>query len=155
MYTVLFVCSGNTCRSPMAQLILLRKIKDANLSERVRVLSAGLNALKGDEMAAAARAAMRKRGIAAGGFSARAVDEKTVGRSDIILTMTLAQLRALTASFPAARGKAYTLGNFCGGGDVPDPFGGDEKEYEACAARLEDMLGRAMAKISGLSGDTE
>jgi protein-tyrosine phosphatase len=137
----------------MAQFLLLRKIKDKGLSGRLHVLSAGLCARAGDEMAAAARVSMRKRGIEPGGFFARAVDAETVGRADVIITMTLAQLGALTASFPAARGKAFLLGDFCGGGDVPDPFGGGGEEYEACAARLEDMLGQAMEKITVMLGD--
>jgi protein-tyrosine phosphatase len=154
MYTVLFVCSGNTCRSPMAQLLLRQKIEDAKLGALLRALSAGLCAREGDAMPAAAQAAMGKRGIGAGGFCARMVDAGLVEEADIIFTMTAAQLRALAASFPAARGKAFALGDFCGGGgEVPDPFGGGEKEYEACASQLEGLIGLAMEKISGALGE--
>ena len=155
MYTVLFVCSGNTCRSPMAQFLLRRKMEKTKLSGRVKVLSAGLCARTGDGMSAAAKKAMVRRGIDAGGFCARMVDAGLVGEADVILTMTAAQLRALVVSFPAARGKSFTLGGFGGGGDVPAPFGGGEKEYEACSSQLEGLIGTAIGKISGaLEGKT-
>ncbi len=141
MIKVLFVCTGNTCRSPMAEFILKSKIKNAGL-KGVRVSSAGLNAFTGDKISKNSFVALKKMGLNAYGFKAKRLDVKTLLKYDIIICMTENHKLAI-ASFPGV----YSVNDLTGLGDIPDPYGGDINEYVRASHKIEDACNIIFEKL--------
>lgn len=130
MKKILFVCTGNTCRSPMAECILKQKAKQAGV--KLRVSSAGLAADPGCSISPNAAAALRTLGYPVPRHKARQLTAEMLNKFNLTLTMTAAHKNALGG------GKnLMTLGEFTGLGDIPDPYGGDLAVYLATAQMLE------------------
>ncbi len=142
---VLLVCTGNTCRSPMAQVMFQRRVAEtlqcdiADLPNRgVMVISAGVSAAAGTPASESAIQAMRLRGLDLSNHESRPVSDALVRFADLVLTMTRGHRHAVLEHWPAAAGKIQLL---CRDGrDVADPIGGDVAEYERCAAQIEAHL---------------
>ena len=141
MLKVLFVCTGNTCRSPMAEIILKSKIKNAGL-KGVRVSSAGLSAINGDKMSRNSFIALKKLGLIAYGFKSKALDVKMLLKHDLIICMTENHKSAI-ASFPGV----YSVNDLTGLGDIPDPYGGDINEYIRASHKIEDACNIIFEKL--------
>lgn len=107
---ILLLCTGNTCRSSIAEGLLKHKL--AQIPEGVckpEVVSAGLSAFDGSPASEEAVRAMRERGIDISSHRARNVTRDIVNSADLILVMTLAHKRMTLDRFPEARGKVFTL----------------------------------------------
>ena len=137
MKKILFVCTGNTCRSPMAELICKKLLRERGV-RTVRVSSAGLAAEPGGRISENAAKALAELGIRSARFRSRPLTEKLLAESNLVVTMTSAHKRAL-AEFP----RVFAVGEFSGEGDVPDPYGGDL----ACYRATRDALLRACGKL--------
>ena len=88
---VLFICAGNTCRSPMAEALFRHMLGQAGLSEFFAVSSAGLSAFHGDAAAAGAEEAMRERGLGLSAHRSRPLSGGLLAGADWAVTMTQAQ----------------------------------------------------------------
>lgn len=148
---VLIVCTGNTCRSPMAEG-LLKKIADND--DSVHVLSGGLFANAGEPVSENAARAMAERGIDISAHTAKNIHAAVVQEADLILTMTQAHEDLILRMFGVeAADKTYTLLEYIGEeGDVVDPFGQDLEHYRQCAAMLNDALQKVYDKIRSENG---
>lgn len=136
---VLFVCTGNTCRSPMAAALFNQAAGDTGY----RAESAGLAAFHGDPATdAAVRVMARLSNMDLSSHRSRALSPWLVDQAEWILTMTAAQTLTLRQIFPGHAAKIRTLGEMTGQGQVTDPFGGDDDVYLATALQLQSMIAR-------------
>ena len=130
MKTILFVCTGNTCRSPMAAALMRRLLEEKGVAD-VRCESAGLAAAPGEPASRNAVEAMREAGIDLGSHRARGVTPALLGSADIIYTMSPSHAAMLAARAPACAGKIRVLG-----GGISDPYGGGPAVYRRCRDEL-------------------
>ncbi|HHY10387.1 MAG TPA: low molecular weight protein arginine phosphatase [Firmicutes bacterium] len=128
--SVLFVCTGNTCRSVMAEHLLRHYAAEAGLA--IKVASAGLGAFAGSPAAANTVAVLEEKGISAKRHKARAVDAGLLAEFDLILAMTKAQQDRLRAINPAVSDKIFLLKEFPERMQGPreELTGSNEKDYE-------------------------
>lgn len=160
---VLFVCTGNTCRSPMAEAMFRQLLEERGLAHRVTVSSAGLAAFDGDGAAEGARRAMADRGLSLTEHRSRRVHSALVEEADLILAMTVSHRERLREAFPHKADRVYTLKEYGGTGDgsldVLDPFGQDDERYRSVAeemwALLEQVLHRWEREDGSLSPEQD
>lgn len=149
---ILFVCAGNTCRSPMAKALC-----EAKLAERlgchvedlkdfgVVVRSAGLEAFGGDGASPQTIQVLQERGIDLIGHCSQQVTDALVRDADRIFTMTRALKEALLARWPEAADRIDCLDPE--GRDIVDPFGGTLDSYRECADMIEQALMRRCQEL--------
>lgn len=142
---VLFVCTGNTCRSPMAEglfrHLLAGKLgcKSHELDDRgAIVMSAGIAAMLGGRAAAEAIDALTPLGVDLTAHESQPLTEQLVRHADLILAMTRSHRQAILAEWPDAASRVKLL---CRDeADVPDPVGGPAEQYERCLAQMKPEL---------------
>ena len=113
---VLVVCTGNICRSPVAEAVLRAALPDRAVS------SAGLHAVVDHDIDALSAEAAGMAGIALAPHKARQFTEDMGRDSDLILVMETDQRREIAGRWPQFLGKTFLLGHFENGIDVPDPY---------------------------------
>jgi protein-tyrosine phosphatase len=127
------VCTGNICRSPMAEALFARRLAERGL--KVTVESAGIGALVGHPADPIAQELMLARGIDISAHRARQLTPQLARTFELILVMEAEQQRAIESSIPAARGRVHRVGRF-GGFDVPDPYRRDRAAFERALALI-------------------
>lgn len=134
MKKILFVCTGNTCRSPMAEAVFNKMAKDGGITGYTAE-SAGISAYEGSPASGNATAVMNETGIDISGHRARNVTREVLESSAAVYCMTEGHAAMLKALFPEYSAKIKILG-----GGIPDPFGGSINVYRSCRNRLTDAL---------------
>ena len=157
---IVVVCSGNTCRSAMAEAMLRKALADEFGARAcgVTVESAGLFASEGEPASENARAVMMERGIDISSHRARVLNEDVVEGADLVLVMTAAHKQILLERHPSLKGKVFTLNEFAGlegelGTDTRDPFGGSVSVYRAAADAIEKAVARSVKRIGEMCAE--
>jgi protein-tyrosine-phosphatase len=150
MKHVLFVCTGNTCRSPMAEGLFLKAVADRGDYE---VGSAGVAASKGTPCNPETAAILKKRNATLEEFQSRPVSEALLAKATHVFAMTRGHLEVLESRFPEHADKFYLTCEFADipkrgmGVDVPDPIGMGRAAYEEVANLLETAIPSIIAYI--------
>jgi protein-tyrosine-phosphatase/tRNA A37 threonylcarbamoyladenosine synthetase subunit TsaC/SUA5/YrdC len=142
-YMLAIVCTGNTCRSPMAEMVfkkLLAERLQCKIEELeqngVTVISAGTAASLGCPAAENAVEIMQQQQLDLSQHESQPLNEQIVKRADLIITMTRSHREAILQEWPEARDRTYTLSN--NRADVSDPIGGPLEQYRRCAEQIEN-----------------
>jgi protein-tyrosine-phosphatase len=146
---ILFVCSGNTCRSPLAEALARKMAAERGLSDLV-FASAGTGALDGGGASEAAILVGLERGTDLSSHRTRALTHAEVEQADLVLVMGPHHLDSVRLQ--GAEDKAHLLDHFASSGQsaraINDPFGGTLDAYRETAAELEYQIGRVLERIA-------
>jgi len=151
MPSILFVCTGNICRSPLAAALWRARVAG---EPGWRVESAGTWALDGHPASANTLAVLAERGLDAPGHRARTVNGELLSAFNLILVMERGHAEALRAEFPDVAGRVYLLSEMIGREfDIADPYGGPVVEYEATAQEIERIFELGADRMRELARD--
>jgi tRNA threonylcarbamoyl adenosine modification protein (Sua5/YciO/YrdC/YwlC family) len=152
---ILLVCTGNTCRSPMAEVLcrhLLAKRLNVEMDELedqgIIVMSAGIAGMMGGRASAEAVEAMKEYRLDLSGHETQPLTEPLVRNADLIYTMSRSHREAIVAEWPDAAERTFPLST--DGSDISDPIGCSVERYRACAAQIYRHLEARLEHLEGL-----
>lgn len=141
---LVFVCTGNTCRSPMAEVIYKNLDKESD----VKVISRGLVVLFNEPINPKAEVVLKKHDLEISNHISKGLEAQDIDEKTLILTMTEAHKTRIIDEYPNAF-NVYTIKEYAGeNGDVVDPYGGTLVEYEECYVELARLVKKTVYKIN-------
>lgn len=149
--SVLFVCTGNICRSPMAEAILKNMVPE---EADIHVFSAGSHAREGNLATENSILVSRDAGIDLSSHRARKLTTDMVREADMILAMEPLHIEHVLSLDIWMKDKTFNLIRFAqdhqGGGDlIPDPYGGSLREYQICFRKIDKCVNNVYEMIRG------
>lgn len=152
MSLIMFVCTGNLCRSPMAAGLLRQRLAKEGLTERVEVTSSGIWAVDDHPASANAIAVMADWGVDITDHIARTIRATDVAEADLILVMSQEHEQMIRNTWPQYSWKVHRLSEMIGKRkNVRDPYGGSVEEYRTCADTLAEYIEQGFERILELS----
>jgi protein-tyrosine phosphatase len=155
MPSVLFVCTANICRSPLAMALFRHRLEQQGELPGWRIESAGTWAMEGEPPALKSIMLLGRRGINLRSHRSRTVSRELLQSFDLILTMERGHKEALRAEFPEIASRTFLLTEMVGENrDIIDPMGGSLEAFELTIRDLEDIFERGQAEITRRAGLT-
>lgn len=157
---ILVVCTGNSCRSVMAQGLMQQAMTRAGLGA-IQVESAGVFAMDGMSPTRETQRVLLEAGVDCSNYRARSVTMEMLEAADLILVMEEFQAEEIARRAPSARAKVHLLNTFGmsqpiegGRAGIPDPIGKPLEVYEVCFAEIRDAVERIVRSLGVASGGT-
>lgn len=151
MKKIVFVCTGNICRSAMAHGYMQKRLIENNIENEYIIESAGTNAYTGDRATDFANQAMKKYNVDLSNHRATHMEEADMKEADLVLCMTYAHKTRVLNRYPKLAGKVVTLKEYLGETeylDIDDPWGFSMEVYTACAKEIVYYVDKLIEKIS-------
>lgn len=151
---IIFVCTGNTCRSPMAEAVLRSELKRLNIGD-VSVFSAGLEPSKNGNINPHSAAVLSENGLSIENFASRALDEEMLTNAYAVICMTDSQRDILMdmrwnllrrTGLSEIENNVYSFSDIAGY-EIPDPFGRDMECYRLTYTKIAGGMAAVIAKL--------
>lgn len=153
MPTVIFICTANICRSPVAEVLFADWLRKHAVAGDWRVSSAGTWAEDGAPASSYSSEVLAELGFDLKPHRARRVDRQMIEAADLLLCMTRSQREALQAEFPDLADRIQLLSAMAGlAYDISDPYGGARQGYVEMVAEIQHLLAAGGPRIVGLAG---
>jgi protein-tyrosine-phosphatase len=145
---IMFICTGNICRSAMAHWLMKKKLQEKNINN-IEIYSSGIYAENGDTSTEEAIEVMEEYGVNLKQHKATNTAKSNIKEMDLILCMTASHKHALMQIYPNLSNKIYTLKEYVGINeiDIKDPWGYGIVTYRYCASEIDMCLDKLINKL--------
>lgn len=155
MPVILFICTANIIRSPIASALFSSKLAEVGLAGAWQAASAGTWAREGYPAAQESQALLSKMGIDISRHRSRMVTEGLLKNASLVLVMEKGHKEALHYEFPAFKSRIFLLSEMCGiEADVHDPVGGTLSDFEATIRDIQELIDQGFPRIMELATKT-
>ena len=153
MIKIMFVCTGNICRSPMAHHYMQKRVKDLNIEDNFLISSCGVYACTGEKATQNAIFVMKEYDVDMENHRATNIADTNIEDYDYIITLTTRHKEQIRYFYPKLGNNIYTLREFVDNNemykDIDDPWGLNITVYKNCALEIVEKVDKLIEKLRG------